>query len=84
MHQIVMRINYITSGNTCKVKDRLVNQLVALNNKLNTLSPSLLRSEQARAEVQEQRQRLYVEIKRHRAKGHDGKPCPAIQREWTR
>jgi len=83
MHQINMTINYTTTGNKCEVKDDLVNQLVALNNKLNTLSPALLRSEQARAEVQEERQRLYVEIKRHRAKGHDGKPCPATQRERT-
>lgn len=60
----------MTSGNNCKVKDGLVNQLVTLNNKLNTLSPALLRSEQARADVQERRERLYVEIKRHRAKGH--------------
>jgi hypothetical protein len=71
------------SENKCKVKDGLVSQLVALNNKLNTLSPALLRSEQARAEVKEQRERLYVEIKRHRAKGHDGKPCPAIERLWS-
>jgi len=70
----------MTSGNKCKVKDGLVNQLLALNNKLNTLSPALLHIDQARAEVQERRQRLYVEIKRHRAKGHEGKPCPAIQR----
>lgn len=63
----------------CKVKDDLVNQLIALNNKLNTLSPLLLHSERARAEVQERREILYVEIKRHRAKGHDGKPCPAVQ-----
>jgi hypothetical protein len=62
------------------VKDDLVNQLIALNSKLNTLSPSLLRSEQARAEVQERRESLYLEIKLHRKKGHDGKPCPAVQR----
>jgi hypothetical protein len=68
------------SGNKCKVKDTLVNQLTALNNKLNTLSPTLLHSEQARAKVQERRESLYVEIKQHRAKGHDGKPCPAAQR----
>ena len=43
----------MTSGNKCKVKDNLVNQLTALNNKLNTLSPALLHSEQARAEMQE-------------------------------
>jgi hypothetical protein len=70
----------MTSGNNRNVKDDLVNQLIALNNKLNTLSPALLRSEQARAEVQERRESLYAEIKRHRAKGHEGKPCPAAQR----
>jgi hypothetical protein len=45
-----------------------------------TLSPALLQSEEAREEVQQQREKLYVEIKRHRAKGHQGKPCPAVQR----
>jgi len=69
----------MTSENKCKVKDDLVNQLIALNNKLNTLSPALLHSQQARAEVQERRENLHVEIKRHRAKGHEGKPCPAVQ-----
>jgi hypothetical protein len=64
----------------CGVKDDLVNLLIALNDKLNTLSPSWLHSEQARAEVQERRESLYVEIKQHRAKGHEGKPCPAAQR----
>jgi hypothetical protein len=69
----------MASEPSCKVKDDLVNQLIALNGKLNTLSPSLLRSEQARAEVQERRESLYLEIKLHRKKGHDGKPCPAVQ-----
>jgi hypothetical protein len=67
----------MTPGNKCKVKDGLVNQLIALNNKVNTLSPALLHSEQARAAVQERRQELYAEIKLHRARGHNGKPCPA-------
>ena len=75
-----MRFDHMESGNNCKVKDDLVNQLITLNNKLNTLSPDLLHSEQARAEVQERRESLYVEIKQHRAKGHEGKPCPAAQR----
>ncbi len=79
MQLMIKRIDHMTSGNKCKVKDDLVNQLLALNNKLNTLSPALLHSEQARAKVQERRQSLYVEIKRHRAKGHEGKPCPAAQ-----
>ena len=70
----------MTSGFQCQVKDDLVNQLIALNDKLNTLSPGLLRSAQAREEVQQQRENLYTEIKRHRAKGHEGKPCPAVQR----
>jgi hypothetical protein len=70
----------MTSVNQCPVKDDLVNQLIALNDKLNTLSPALLHSEQAREEVQQQRENLYVEIKRHRVKGHQGKPCPAVQR----
>jgi hypothetical protein len=70
----------MTSGIQCQVKDDLVNQLIALNDKLNTLSPGLLQSPQAREEVQQQRESLYAEIKRHRAKGHEGKPCPAVQR----
>jgi hypothetical protein len=69
----------MTSGKQCPVKDDLVNQLISLNNKLNTL-PNSLRSEQARAEVQERREALYVEIKLHRKKGHQGKPCPAVER----
>jgi hypothetical protein len=74
-----MRLNRKASGIKCKVKDALVNQLIVLSSKLDTLSPALLHSEQARAEVQESRESLYLEIKRHRAKGHDGKPCPAVQ-----
>jgi hypothetical protein len=70
----------MTSGYQCRVKDDLVNQLIALNNKLNTLSPALVHTEHAREEVQRQRENLYVEIKHHRAKGHQGKPCPAVQR----
>ena len=63
----------------CQVKDELVNHLIALNNKLNLLSPDLVQSEEERAAVEEQRGNLYADIKRHRAKGHDGKPCPAAR-----
>ena len=80
MHLTIMRVDNMATGNQCDVKDDLVNLLIALNNKLNTLSPAWLHSEQARAEVQERRESLYVEIKQHRAKGHEGKPCPAAQR----
>ena len=69
----------MTSGNKCKVKDELVNRLIALNNKLNSLSPAFLHSQGDRAEVQLQREGLQAEIKRHKTKGHDGKPCPAVQ-----
>ena len=37
----------------CQVKDELVSQLVALNNKLNLLSPDLLYGDEERAEVQQ-------------------------------
>jgi hypothetical protein len=63
----------------CQVKDELVSQLIALNNKLNLLSPDLVHGDKERAEVQERRESLYAEIKHHRAKGHDGKPCPAAR-----
>ena len=63
----------------CQVKDELVSRLVALNNKLNLLSPELVRGDEERAEVQQQRENLYAEIKHHRAKGHEGKPCPAAR-----
>jgi hypothetical protein len=63
----------------CQVKDELVSQLIALNNKLNLLSPDLVHGDEERAEVQQQRENLYAEIKRHSAKGHEGKPCPAAR-----
>ena len=52
----------------CQVKDELVSQLIALNNKLNLLSPDLVHGDGERAEVQQQRENLYAEIKHHRAK----------------
>jgi len=63
----------------CQVKDELVRQLIALNNKLNLLSPDLVHGDEERAEVQLERENLYAEIRYHRAKGHDGKPCPAAR-----
>ena len=63
----------------CRVKDELVSRLIAVNNKLNLLSPDLVHGDEDRAEVQQQRENLYAEIKRHRAKGHEGKPCPAAR-----
>jgi hypothetical protein len=63
----------------CQVKDELVSQLIALNNKLNLLSPDLVHGDEERAEVQIRRENLYAQIKHHRAKGHEGKPCPAAR-----
>ena len=63
----------------CLVKDELVNRLIGLNNKVNILSPDFVPSEAERASVQEQRGGLYADIIHHRAKGHDGKPCPAAR-----
>jgi hypothetical protein len=62
----------------CPVKDELVRQLTALNDKLNNLSPELVHGDEVRADVQQRREILYTEIKRHRKKGHDGKRCPAV------
>jgi hypothetical protein len=64
---------------SCDIKDELVKHLMALNQKLNLLSPDFVQSEQERVAVEEQRGALYADIKRHRAKGHDGKPCPAAR-----
>src|SRR5258708_32815175 len=36
----------------CQVKDQLVSRLIALNNKLNLLSPDLVHGDEERAEVQ--------------------------------
>src|SRR2546429_3830674 len=41
-------------------------RLIALNNKLNLLSPDLVHGDEERAEVQQQRESLYAEIKHHR------------------
>ena len=63
----------------CPVKDGLVRQLTALNNKLNTLSPEFIYGDAERAEVQLERESLQTEIKHHNSKGHKGKPCPAAR-----
>lgn len=63
---------------TCRIDVDLVRELAALSNKLNTLSPTWVRSAEEREEIQQRREVLQVEIKQHRKKGHDGKPCPAF------
>jgi hypothetical protein len=73
------RLTAIEAGKRCRVKDDLVNRLVALNNKLNNLSPTLLHSPEARAEVQAEREQLFIEMRQHKTRGHEGKPCPAVE-----
>lgn len=63
----------------CSVKEDLVNQLIHLNCKVNRLSPNWLQSAEARVEVQQQRESVSAEIRLHRTKGHEGKPCPAAE-----
>ena len=46
-----MRLD-MTSGKNCKVKDNLVNQLILLNNKLNSLNPSHVHDEKAREKAE--------------------------------
>ena len=64
---------------SCAVKDKLVQQLNHLNDKLNSLHPAWVRSPEARDEIQSQREALYLQIKQHRKNGHNGQRCPAIQ-----
>ena len=77
--QISVRRGEYNELMNCQVKDELVRQLIALNSKLNLLSPDLVHGDKERAEVQQRRESLYAEIKHHRAKGHEGKPCPAAK-----
>lgn len=63
---------------TCRVEADLVRELTTLSDKLNTLSPSWVHSEQGREEIQHRRETLQAELKRHRSKGHDGKRCPSF------
>jgi len=66
------------SQNSCRVQAGLISEITALNSKLNALSPHWVRSEQERDEIQKHRETLQVELKRHRAKGHDGNRCPSF------
>jgi hypothetical protein len=68
--------NHKALVNKCEVKDDLINQLTALNNNLNTLSPAWLHSQQARAVVQERRESLQAEIKRHSTKTKENLVLP--------
>lgn len=72
------RLPQMTPSNRCSIQDDLVSELAALSTKLNTLSPNWVRSEQAREEIQQRREALQIELKRHRAKGHDGQRCPGF------
>jgi hypothetical protein len=70
----------MNAPNGCRIQDDLVSELTSLSNKLNTLSPNWVHDEQERKDIQERREALQIEIKRHRTKGHDGKRCPSFNR----
>jgi hypothetical protein len=61
----------------CKIQRDLVAAIVLLNNKLNLLSPDRVSEYTQVVEIEERRQALLVEMRKHRRKGHKGKPCPA-------
>jgi hypothetical protein len=52
-HKIPVWIGEYNELMHCQVKDELVSQLIALNNKLNLLSPDLVHGDEERAEVQQ-------------------------------
>ncbi len=54
--------------------------IVSLNNKLNLLSPDRVSGEEQLTQVAERREELLIEMKNHRKKGHNGKPCPDAPR----
>ena len=64
----------------CKAHAEMMDALVALNNKLNLLSPNRVSGREQVERVSERREELLVEIKHHRKKGHDGRPCPSAPR----
>jgi prefoldin subunit 5 len=64
----------------CKTHTELVDAIQSLNNKLNFLSPERVTGEAQLTKVTEQREALLIEIRQHRKKGHDGRPCPAAPR----
>jgi len=67
--KIPVRIGEYNELTHCQGKDELVRQLVALNNKLNLLSPDLVHGDEERADLRQRRESLYAQIKHHRAKG---------------
>ena len=64
---------------TCVMKDRLAKELTALNNKLNILSPDVVHTEEERMAVLNEREKLQLQMRWHRTRGHGGKRCPFLQ-----
>jgi hypothetical protein len=62
----------------CSIERDLVGKLTLLSDRLNTLNPAWEHDPNQRDEIQQRRQELQIEIKQHRAKGHEGKPCPSF------
>lgn len=62
---------------TCRVEEKLVREILAMNGQLNSLSPTWVRDEDERNLIQTKRDELSAELRHHHAKGHGGKRCPA-------
>jgi hypothetical protein len=65
---------------SCKKHSHLVDTIQILNSKLNTLSLHRVSDSGQQLQISEQRDSLLNEMRHHRRKGHDGKPCPDAPR----
>lgn len=63
---------------TCRVEEKLVREISAMNGQLNSLNPAWVSDEAERLEIQAKRDELSAELKHHHLKGHGGRRCPAF------
>ena len=63
---------------TCRVEKKLMREIATMNDQLNSLSPAWVRDEKERLLIQEKRDILSAELRKHHAKGHEGRRCPAF------
>lgn len=62
----------------CRIEEKLIREISAMNGQLNSLSPAWVRNEDKRLLIQSKRDELSVELRHHHAKGHEGARCPAF------
>ena len=63
---------------TCRIEEKLMREIAAMNGQLNSLSSTWVRNEDERLLIQEKRDILSAELRNHHAKGHEGGRCPAF------